>query len=377
MVSITRTFSTHHGLGDNVIHDINSDTKGNIWITTNHGISTYRNGNMSIWDRAPDKLYNGILVDENEIYFVGVNSILKYDGNEVKEISQSLSDSDQITYTCIHKDGNDNIWIGTQSNLLVKYSKDVFQRFDISKKAHIIHDIKEYNGQLLLATEDGVYQVVDNEIKEYALQDRIVRSILKANDESLWLGTFGHGVYRKDKGEPWINFNESNGLSSNDVLSICQDIEDNIWIGTFGSEVIKFDGFKFVNYKKSHGLGSDIVLSIEADEGENIWFGTIDNGVAICTEDSFLNYNTNNSSLSDDRIWSIEKDHNGNMWLGTSKGVEKFNGRVFSKPVLSSSIFESSIYSILEDSEKKYMVWRKEWPSKTDKEEWIKNIYEG
>ena len=55
--------------------------------------------------------------------------------------------------------------------------------------------------------------------------------------ENVWVGTWEHGLWRRDAEGRWSNLRsgrgEGKGLLSDFVRSVCEDNQGNIWIGTF------------------------------------------------------------------------------------------------------------------------------------------------
>lgn len=60
---------------------------------------------------------------------------------------------------------------------------------------------------------------------------------------NLWFSINGEGTYRYDR-KTFTNFNEKNGLCSNDISSIIQDRSGNILLGT-NKGICIYDGIKF------------------------------------------------------------------------------------------------------------------------------------
>ena len=58
-----------------------------------------------------------------------------------------------------------------------------------------------------------------------------------------------------------------------------QDNDDNLWFGTTGEGVYKYDGKEFTQFTEKDGLSNNFIWSILEDESGNIWFGT-DDGVS-------------------------------------------------------------------------------------------------
>jgi len=152
---------------------------------------------------------------------------------------------------------------------------------------------------------------------------------------NLWFGTSGEGVYRYD-GKLFTNFLEKDGLSSNFVYSILKDKAGRLWFGT-GYGVCCYDGKTFTN----------IVISVSDNKGfvpDNVPGG---NKPAI---DAYAVPSEENA------VWSIIQDRRGDIWFGTTKGVYRYDGRVFTHFTNNDGVVNSTglqinkVEHILEDS---------------------------
>lgn len=229
------------------------------------------------------------------------------------------------------------------------------------------------------------------EPKAYTSAD-IVTSSLKDKNGDLWFGTTTEGLYRFN-GEKFSNFNEDNGLCTNQIWDIIEDnkgiiwlatnkglckydgktftqislpyidvssdwyqniyptvnpnqanslIQDNngiFWIGTSGGGAYKYDGTTFQNILAEKGrkyedsLHHNVIQSIIQDKNGNIWFTSMSNGgITKYDGETFQEFKTG-SGLSDNMVRYVYQDQEGNIWIGTNGnrngGLDKFNGENF------------------------------------------------
>lgn len=137
----------------------------------------------------------------------------------------------------------------------------------------------------------------------------------------------------------WTTYRQSDGLASDNVLSIGVDGEGNLWFGT-NNGVSVFDGENWTTYGTSDGLVQRHVNAIAIDEEGNKWFGTsqgvskFDDGFTPHnkSDDTWTPYTTSNSQLVFNYISSTAVDQEGNIWFGTKigdaygYGVSRFDG---------------------------------------------------
>lgn len=226
------------------------------------------------------------------------------------------------------------------------------------------------------------------EPKAYTIAD-IVTSSLKDKNGDLWFGTTTEGLYRFN-GEKFSNFNEDDGLFTNQIWEIIEDdkgiiwlatnkglckydgktftqislpyidvssdwyqniyptvnpnqanslIQDNngiFWIGTSGGGAYKYDGTTFQNILAEKGrkyedsLHHNVIQSIIQDKNGNIWFASMSNGgITKYDGETFQEFKTG-SGLSDNMVRYLYQDQEGNIWIGTNGnrngGLDKFDG---------------------------------------------------
>lgn len=86
-----KTYTTNEGLPNNVVYKILEDEKGNIWMTTNKGLScldikankikTYKHKNGLLSDQFNYK--SGIKTHNGRLYFGSINGFINFDPNEI------------------------------------------------------------------------------------------------------------------------------------------------------------------------------------------------------------------------------------------------------------------------------------------------------
>jgi signal transduction histidine kinase len=250
-------------------------------------VCIYRAGDSSIWCSKDKRLYHydpafrkGVLIDtaQLESYITGMTT-----------------DSENI------------LWISTFSSLIKIENgklKPVVDRF----RDFINHTIESIAAitptKLWLATRNGLY-VFDKTTGEIEpqpiLPDTYVRTIFRARDRSLWIGTYGSGYYKYDRGKFYRMpldadkyLEEANGF-----------LEDNkgfLWISTnhglfsiFKADLDKIaQGYNiepfFYYYDKSYGLATNEFNggcnpSAEEDSHGRFYFPSM-NGLVCFSPDS-------------------------------------------------------------------------------------------
>ena len=104
---------------------------------------------------------------------------------------------------------------------------------------NIIVNIYDYDGKLLVLTQDEGFYVLDNNeaIKWNIPANNVIENVsvfssIKLHDNSYLLGTISDGIINiSNQGVVNYQINKEKGLGNNTVLSLYEDIDNNIWLG--------------------------------------------------------------------------------------------------------------------------------------------------
>jgi len=308
-----------------------------------------------------------------------------------KEYDNSYSLSDNVVLTFC-KDREGGLWIGTYFGGLDYYPKQftTFSKYfpEYTKPSIVgnaIHEIcKDHSGHLWVGTEDGGLNKIDlvrNIFTSYkpmgtstSIAYHNIHGLLASGD-SLWIGTFMHGldIMNIKTGKIIRHYNAGPGshdLKNNFIVTIFQthsgdiligtqnglfkynhqtddfssvphfesqiqtlweDEEGTIWACTRGNGVIFYNprlntnGSLLYNANDSNSLSSNYINGIYEDGKKNLWFAT---DVGLCKfqrdKDKFTRYTTKNG-LPDNLIFRILEDEKNNLFVSTSKGLVCFN----------------------------------------------------
>ena len=302
------------------------DDKGNLWVGTYNGVSRFdkRLGTFEAVEiqSITNKVVSCILVTrKNEIWIGMDDGLFKYDPEKNAFIHHSLQKIGDTAITgsvkTIIEDTDGEIWIGTWSNGLYRYTP----------ARNIFHDYPPLNPR------------------------NSVHVIYEDSKKNIWLGTWGEGLHLLENPRDMQNYRlktyrhtDSNpeSLSDDIVYDICEDINTNtLWVGTrSGLSILEYGSpTGFINWGMSHEtnkLPSNEINSIIRDSKANIWIGSIGGAVLFTnTEESkFDFFGVNLPEIPTGAIRSVHVDED-NMWMGVGTyGVvkhDKKSGRTLSQ----------------------------------------------
>lgn len=192
----------------------------------------------------------------------------------------------------------------------------------------------------------------------------IVLFVFPYEDGSLWISTFGGGLYRyyPDK-QTYVNYkptNDSGSLSHHSPWHIVKDLKNRLWIATEkGLNLYNPEKDNFIRVRTAHlpnGLTSEAITGMALHSDGKIWIGTANNGLNLFDPDTRTAksiYGDKDKLLPPDcGITTVVLDSKGILWVGTSIGLfslQPQNGKVTSYTELD-PVFAGQIPSIQEDN---------------------------
>ena len=144
-------------------------------------------------------------------------------------------------------------------------------------------------------------------------------ALLETRDGVIWAG-LDDGLYRLD-GEQLVR-----EWATAQIRSLFEDREGSLWAGTLGAGLIQIRRqTKFEMLTSREGLPSEVVWTALEDRQGAVWIGT-DQGLARWDGQRIEKVETG-LELDHRPIFSLAEDSEGVLWAGGSAGVASFDGR--------------------------------------------------
>jgi ligand-binding sensor domain-containing protein/signal transduction histidine kinase len=321
-------------------------------------------------------LIRALYVDSNNNIWVGHVSgaidIIFRDSQKILPIKKQAGDKTEGVLgfpTSIMERKNGEIWVATWGEGILIYNLDgklikqlraIFMSGDSKDLDLIIHCIREDRfGNIWIGTETGLvlYDPLRKRTRKFAHDPDNNNSITAFGVQSnsihfdkygnIWVGTWG-GLSRfmpysltensfdiEYKITQYLNeSNNPNSLGDNRVISMWYHEKSNpneLLVGTYGGGLnrIIFDSYnpdslKVFVYGRSEGLSNSVIYTIECDSEGNIWLGT-NRGLSKIEPKTgnVSNYFENDGLQSDQFYWGASSiSNNGELLFG---GVNGFN----------------------------------------------------
>jgi len=357
------SWSTKDGLPHSTINAITQTADGYIWLATWEGPVRYNGLDFKAFNRKDTAelrnlgIKNIILAEDGSLYMAGVNgdvirlnqqnwssfravNSLLYDILPISETDylvatassglihvkksdyKQLTKSDGLPSNLIYKikqSPTGTIWLATSAGL-VQYHPDnantPIQQHYLPEKT--VYDVLfDQNGQLVVATDKGVYRALQNTqpMVFQQLTDIPAATLMFDHLGMLWFGGISADLFRLNNENEAEPLRLDNDLRANRVLSLYQDRENNIWVGT-SNGLKRIREVPFINLTTYNGLQDNFVRTVLDHPDGSLWIGS-PAGLDRYDADGTITPILHNTS-----VLSMAVGQNNSVWVGThSKGV--------------------------------------------------------
>ncbi len=276
----------------------------------------------------------------------------RFDGYEFKVYKHNPKSKTSIknnNITCIREDFENNLWIATSTGLCLFNREHENFIYEESWPELYITTILPVKEGLLLATDQGLFQLSQQSHQierlkinnENILTELYISSLKKDYLGNIWIGTLD-GVFIIDGSKKNLTHFTLNSNSQNRISTIETDSKNTIWIGT------ETDGLFRVQYidnqakVTNHLSGEDefseiengVIRAIQEDINGILWVSVENTGVSLIdieqkdTKDLVIattkHEARNQNGLSSNSIFAIYRDNRDDLWLGTYGGGINF-----------------------------------------------------
>jgi len=348
---VFRQLGLEDGLSQNSVVAIAQDSLGFLWFATQDGLNRYDGNEFQyyekyFWDitREDRTVLGQLIVDKKGILWIlpdtGIPEFYDVHKNDF-EVYEGLKN-----VRCFFQNKSGDYFFGTEKDGLMIHRTIENTKQQKLKERSILNGLVSNNNHLWLVTETGVLHSKDFDtfdsvsflnIDNSPISPRIT-CLLEDEKGNLWAGSFGDGLFIKEKSQSEFKSYPSNNplINKLKLLSLFEDHHKKIWIGTYGQGAFLLDiatskvqQFKAEKYNPN-ALAYNDILAITEDQSGNIWLGTDGAGLSFYDENlSKFNGFTNNqvpSNIQIDVVRSLLVNQENKTWIGTSgKGLTVFN----------------------------------------------------
>jgi len=272
---VQHSFTRADGLANEYVFAIGIDRLGYKWFGTNAGgVSRYKNGKWKTFfpmHGLADYWIYAFAEQKNGSFWIGTWAGANKVDLESMQFTTYYKELINEWVYAIDVDSKDRVWFGTEGGVSM---------LDGDEWSHWTHEDGMGAGNtadLPISSNTGLgtrsrhdLNTVVNGLESY--NPDYVFALQIAQDDSVWVGTWGGGVAHFD-GSNWTNLTVNDGLAGNIIYSIAQDDEGVLWFGT-NHGLSRYDGQSWHNYGRHDGLLDVNVYAISITPDGNIWAGT-------------------------------------------------------------------------------------------------------
>lgn len=382
-------------IGNNAVQKIMEDSYGNLWIGTNTSMELF-NSKSGIFTHFKSSYAQSqgkgkewpvyAITQDGNFLWVGADNLSRFDISRKCYVNYTANADDnqdipgKEVYSMLLDDQN-ILWVGTSSDGIYKYEKDLprfagYYKDHINDHSNMVTSFAEDHKGNIWTGSFGGLGYFDRSTKKFStgapgISNSIplatINIVFNTRENKIWLGSPGRlDVFDPSTGtaDHFTEGKEPAHFNGRTTSCLFEDTNGDIWIGTSnGAERWDKKKKEFTHYQPDldHNLPSDdrTVCAIAEDAAGRIWMGTWYNGIFVLdrTNNKFTHYNTANSNLNGDLVNVFLKDSRNNFWIGTMDGgFCRYNPQTndFTPFSEEQGLINNVINSILED-EKGYL----------------------
>jgi signal transduction histidine kinase/ligand-binding sensor domain-containing protein/CheY-like chemotaxis protein len=184
--------------------------------------------------------------------------------------------------------------------------------------------LEDHRGRILAGAYDGSIARLDRGSIEVLpvpepLRNTPVFALFEDRRETLWVGTYNHGLIHLQPGSGARAYGTRDGLAGNQVRVIQQDAAGRLWVGTHSGLSVLENGH-FTNYTTRNGLAGDFVFAIHEAPDHSIWIGSFEGGLTLMKNGRFTRFNQS-AGFPNASVFQILPDRQDHLWVSSSAGI--------------------------------------------------------
>jgi len=354
---IHESWTTEHGLPQNIITAIAQTPDGYLWLGTQLGLVRFDGVSFKTFDRyntpqMVNEFVRRLAVAGDSSLWVGTDhgGLISYRDGIIA--ASKLTDSLSVGGVRVLCAGTGRtLWaaipgLGVWKNDGNQWSPVVSSRPLTSSRAAFA----DLDGTLWLGEQGALVHIIGDSTVWYDSRQGMpgsqVLSIDRAPNGALLIGTLQDGLYRLLKNK-FVPLPEGGELQHADVTAMCNDPHGGVWVGCFDKGLYFYDGASVKQCIANVSSPPLRILSIAYDNEGSLWFGTSGDGLHRFRR-SAVRYLQPISNEISSQVWAVLL-RGGEMWLGTREhGLRCIVGGKIVVPPMPKKLASATISSLLD-----------------------------
>jgi ligand-binding sensor domain-containing protein/signal transduction histidine kinase len=307
--------------------------EGVLWIgTIGQGAYTLHDGHLAAIEAGrsgspglPSKTVLSLFEDAERNLWMGTQAgVLRFSRSAVELVS--LPDASDSDFETVSRDRDGTLWVASTRLSHLVNGVATPTNFPQLHGARVRNVFRAADDTLWIGTDGrGLFRLHPGQpTRQYTtangLVNNFVRGVIQTANGDLLIAT-DEGVSRLASGT-FRNFTVQDGLAYFSVRILLQDQAGGIWIGT-DRGLSHLVGDSFVEDAATRALSGEKVWALDQTPDGSLWFGTRDNGLyRFVPGTTALAHYTVEQGLASNSIYSILQDRKGRFLIGGANGVE-------------------------------------------------------
>lgn len=257
---------------------------------------------------------------ENNIWLgTQTDGLVRLTRRKIALASDFLGRSIQNIY-CVAEDLEGGVWLG--GNELIRIEGRKVRSIDRVSGAESFPVVRsmavDRNGTIWVGGTGGLFYLSgDTLVAIPGTAERHIHALFFDSEQNLWIGS-RDGLDRYRDGR-FDNFSTENGLADNSVHFVTQIRDGSLLVGTIHG-LSRFRDGRFENLNLSNGLSGEYVRDVVEDDDGALWIATYGGGVNRIRNGD-IKAITKANGLPNNFISRILPDNYGRFWLLTNLGI--------------------------------------------------------
>jgi ligand-binding sensor domain-containing protein/signal transduction histidine kinase len=265
------------GLSGDVVSDVFEDKEGDLWVATSTGLDRLEDGAVRLHSPAA-RDYSGtvgpiVADDKGVVWTVSNKQMARIAANSISVWPMPLPAGSTAFTMLVEPDSG--FLVGTDTGLR-HWSREHTAPMPATTGLDVRSMLRARDGSIWIGTANrGLLHWRPSSGSrtpfEEGVPDRFITTLAEDRDGAIWAGSsFGGGLYRLAGGHV-RHFGQGDDLRSPNIFTIFADGEGNLWIGS-SSGLSWFQDGRLRTASSQQGLPSDGVLALVDDSFGRLWF---------------------------------------------------------------------------------------------------------
>lgn len=395
-----KVYTTLDGLLSNIVNHIALDSKQNLWIAHQRGITRFDGDTFKKFQAPAEvsalKMVRKAYVFNDTVFIASVPGLLgKIHKDSVYYWGREYEKGKLITR--IHQAPNGQLYLFlNDGRLLVKTesgdkevgifpsTRRVFSVYNFENEVRIMtrstqgEPVITYTFNPLTEKIEPVETDIQNSVLYYntstktywlysdgkiltrqanqemqvpvtALKEVEVNQIYADKEGNTWIGTNGNGLFKYYHQD----FSRCSSDNMRGVMNIMTDNSGSTWISTMSKGLWRINKGKISSFIDNHESYRNAVNCAVEGPGGIVWIGTRGGLGKFDEAKNDFTWYTTKDGLAGYSVLNISFDEKGNSWIGTSLGLNYFDGQTFTTYTTDQGLLSNTINAAYYSKEQK------------------------